>query len=101
DRNPARPPPGRLPTASTLAACRAAAGPRPGSGGTSPGAGDATLVEHRLAGLVDPPRRAEDEEPGDRTGEPAVVRDGENGALERLECLLQRLGRQHVQVVGR
>src|SRR4051794_28693155 len=59
------------------------------------------LVEDGLGGLVDPAVGAEDHEPVEGPGEPAVVGDGENGALERGERLLQGLGREDVEVVGR
>ena len=52
-------------------------------------------------GLVDRAVRAVDQEPVEAAGEPAVVGHREHRALEGLEPLLQRLGRLHVEVVGR
>ena len=47
------------------------------------------------------PSGAEHEEPIERPREPAVVRDGEHGALEAVQRLLERFGRDEVEVVGR
>ncbi len=55
------------------------------------------LVPDRLIGLVHRAVGPEDEEPVERAGEPAVVRDGEHGPLEpresRLRALRPRRGR--------
>ena len=62
---------------------------------------DPALVPDRLVGLVDPAVGAEDEEAVEAAGEPAVVGDREDGALEGVEAVLERLGRLQVEVVGR
>ena len=59
------------------------------------------LVPHRTVGLVDRAVRAVHQEPVEAAGEPAVVGHRDHGAVEGLQALLQRLGRLHVEVVGR
>src|SRR5690606_40938599 len=49
----------------------------------------------------DPAVAAEDQEPVEGAGEPAVVGDGQDRALERLQALLERLRRLQVEVVRR
>ena len=58
----------------------------------SAGAVDAALVPDRAVGLVDLTVRAVDQEPVEAAGEPAVVGDRDDGAVERLEPCLERLG---------
>src|SRR5690606_163061 len=59
------------------------------------------LVPHRSVGRVDGPVLTEHQEAVEGPGEPAVVRDGEHRPLEPVQGRLQRLGRLHVEVVGR
>src|SRR6476659_7013199 len=61
---------------------------------------DPPLVPHRLGRLVDATVGAEDEEAVEAAGEPPVVGHGDDGALEAVEPLLERLGRLEVEVVG-
>ena len=84
---------GRARSAPTLIVARrseraltapAAPGPRPRPG---------RRTRRRAVGAVH-------QEPVEAAGEPAVVGDGEDGALERLEAVLERLGGLHVEVVG-
>src|SRR6476646_5722797 len=69
-------------------------------GEPSAGALDPGLVEYRRRRLVDPPVGAEDEEAVEGPREPPVVGHRQDGAVERRERLLQRLGGEHVEVVG-
>jgi hypothetical protein len=73
----------------------------PGPWRTSPSTVHATFVPYRFSRLVDPAVFAEDQVPVEAAGEPAVVSDGENRALERLQTRLEGLGRLDVEIVGR
>src|SRR5579863_2964499 len=64
------------------------------------GAPNPGLVPDRLRGLAGDAVGAEDEEAVEGAGEPAVVGDGEDGALVGLQAVLESLGRFEVQVVG-
>ena len=57
--------------------------------------------EDRLEVLADRAVAAEREEAVEAAEEPAVVGDRDDGAEERVERLLERLGRREVEVVGR
>ena len=61
---------------------------------------DPALVPDRFGRLVDPAVGAEHEIAVEAAGEPAVVSDGDDGAVKPLEPLLERLGRLQVEVVG-
>ena len=65
------------------------------------GARDPSLVPHRPGRLAHAAVRAEHEEAVERPREPPVVRHGEHRALETRERVLERLGRDEVEVVGR
>ena len=74
---------------------------RPGVTALSAGPLHPALVPDRLVGLVDPAVGAEHEEPVEPAGEPPVVGHRDDRAVERRQPLLQRLGRDQVEVVGR
>ena len=63
------------------------------------GAFDALFVPDGLGGLIDLAVGAEDQEAVKGAREPAVVGDGQDGALEVVDGPFQRLGRMQVQVV--
>ena len=69
--------------------------------GTVYAASDPRLVPHGFVGLVHAPVGTEDEESVEGAGEPPVVRDRDDGSLERGEALLERLGGVQVEVVRR
>ena len=66
----------------------------------SAGAADPGLVPDRAVGLVDVAVGAVDQVAVEAAGEPAVVGDGDDGALEGFETGLERLGGLDVEVVG-
>src|SRR5712664_2887399 len=57
-------------------------------------------VPHRLGSLVYLARLAEHEEPVERLGEPAVVRDRKDGSRVAFQTLLQGLRTREVEIVG-